>query len=249
MSGSPIVIKIGGHEIEDESFLQRLASVIRQLEIPVIIVHGGGKEISTMQEKLGIQPHYVDGVRVTDAESLAVVTMILCGVINKRVVRIFNLAGLDAQGMSGVDRILISAVKMPHSTLDMGFTGEVVRVKAAVLHEMLATGVTPVIAPICHGDPSPYNVNADHVAGAVAAAIGAERIVFITNVEGVLVDNAVTPALTKVEADKLIADGTISGGMIPKVQTALYALDGGVQRSVITNLVGLETNGGTVFTK
>lgn len=244
----PVVIKIGGNELDDPTFLEALAPAVKRLDAPVIIVHGGGKEISALQKALGIEPRYLDGVRVTDAESLAVVEMVLCGTVNTRLVRLLLAAGLDAVGMSGVDRGLIRAEKMPHPAEDMGFTGEVKAVRADVLQDLLEQRVTPVIAPISLGTDSAYNVNADHVAGAVAAAVGAEKIVFLTNVEGVLVDGQVARTITQEAAQSLIADGTIFGGMIPKVQTALSVLERGVPQAVITNLNGLQTHGGTVFT-
>jgi acetylglutamate kinase len=244
-----IVIKIGGHELADPAFLAELAAVVGALTVPVLIVHGGGKEISDMQERLGIPYQFVDGVRVTDAEALSVVTNILCGTINKRLVRTLVNAGVDALGMSGVDRGIIQAARMQHPSVDMCFTGEVVSVRGDVLSAMLNDGIVPVIAPICMGADSHYSVNADHVAGAVAAAIHADRVVFITNVEGVLVDKVVQHSLTETQSNALIADGTIFGGMIPKVQTALHALQSGVPKAVITNLNGLKSHGGTVFTK
>lgn len=245
----PVVIKIGGNELDDPTFLEALAPTIKRLNVPVIIVHGGGKEISALQKALGIEPRYLDGVRVTDAESLAVVEMVLCGTVNTRLVRLLLAAGLDAVGMSGVDRGLIRAEKMPHPTEDMGFTGDVKAVRADVLRDLLAQRITPVIAPISLGADSAYNVNADHVAGAVAAAVGVEKIVFLTNVEGVLIDGRVARTLSQEAAQSLIADGTIFGGMIPKVQTALSVLERGVPQAVITNLTGLQTHGGTVFTR
>jgi acetylglutamate kinase len=244
---NPIVIKIGGHELDDENFLTELAGVIKALNEPVVIVHGGGKEISTLQTKMGIEPRYIDGVRVTDAASLALVEMVLCGTANKRLVRYLLNGGVDAQGISGVDRGLIRAEKMHHAEVDMGFTGEVVSVRGEVLLAMLSQGITPVVAPISLGPDSSYNVNADHVAGAVAAAIGARQVVFLTNVEGVLMNGSLLNALTPDEVQKLIGSGTIFGGMIPKVQTALSALATGVPQAVITNLTGLQTHGGTVF--
>ena len=244
---NPIVIKIGGHELDDEAFLTELAGVIKALSEPVVIVHGGGKEISGLQTKIGIEPRYINGVRVTDAASLALVEMVLCGTANKRLVRYLINGGVDAQGISGVDRGLIRAEKMHHAEVDMGFTGEVVSVRGEVLLAMLEQGITPVIAPISLGPDSSYNVNADHVAGAVAAAIGARQVVFLTNVEGVLMNGSLLNALTPDEVDKLIGNGTIFGGMIPKVQTALSALATGVPQAVITNLTGLQTHGGTVF--
>lgn len=245
----PVVLKISGHQIDDPEFLKSLAQTIAEMQSPVIVVHGGGKEISEMQKKLGIEPHYVDGVRVTDAASLSIVTMVLCGTVNKRLVRYLLSAGVDAQGISGIDRGIVQAEKMPHPELDMGFTGEVTGVNADALLEMLSNGITPVLAPLSLGSDSHYNVNGDHVAGAVAVAVEAEKVIFLSNVEGVLINEAVTGNLTAEETISLIEDGTIFGGMIPKVQTALHALQSGVQSAVITNLTGLQSHGGTVFTQ
>jgi acetylglutamate kinase len=244
-----LVIKIGGNEIDDPAFLNELAPVIGGLDRPTVVVHGGGKEISNLQRQLGIEPRYIDGLRITDAPSLAVVEMVLCGLVNKRLVRHLIAGGVDAMGMCGVDRGLIRAEKMSHPTEDMGFTGTIKQVNGAMLLDFLEQGITPVIAPICLGADSAYNVNADHVAGAVAGAIQANRVVFLTNVEGVLVDSKPVAKLTAEEAERLIEDGTIFGGMIPKVKTALNSLNGGVNEAVITNLHGLSTHGGTVFTK
>lgn len=242
-----IVLKIGGNEIDDAVFLAELADVIRGHNVPVVIIHGGGKEISTLQQQLGIEPRYLDGIRITDAPSLAIVQMVLCGAVNKRLVHTLVNSGVDALGLSGVDRGSIQAAKMQHPTQDMGFTGEVTLVRRDVLLDLLAKGVTPVIAPLCLGADSIYNVNADHVAGAVAAAIQADRVVFLTNVEGVLVDGQPVKSLSIEQTQAFIADGTIFGGMIPKVKTALDSLNRGVQRAVITNLAGLKSHGGTVF--
>jgi acetylglutamate kinase len=245
----PVVVKIGGNEIDDPAFLEQLAPTITSVDAPVVIVHGGGKEISALQKVMGIEPQYVDGVRVTDAPSLGLVEMVLCGAVNKRLVRTLIAGGLDALGLSGVDRGLVRASKMRHPTVDMGYTGVVESVRGDILLKLLGDGVTPVIAPISLGMDSAYNVNADHVAGAVAGAVGARRVVFLTNVEGVLREGAVLPTLTPEQTRALIADGTIFGGMIPKVETALHALDDGIPQAVITNLTGLRTHGGTVFTK
>jgi acetylglutamate kinase len=244
-----MVIKLGGHEVEDPAFLSEFASVTKNLSTRVVIVHGGGKEISTLLEQLGIQPRFLDGVRITDAATLGVVEMVLSGAVNKRVVRHLVAAGVDALGLSGIDRGLIYAAKMQHPTVDMGFTGTVVAVRYDVLFDLLQRDVTPVIAPICLGADSNYNVNADHLAGAIAAALKTEQVIFLTNVEGVLVNGQLMPNLTEEQARSLIADGTIFGGMIPKVQTALKALDDGVPRAVITNLSGLRANRGTTFHK
>ncbi len=247
----PIVMKIGGHEINDYTFLQELPSVVKAMNAPVVIVHGGGVEISELQRRLGIQPRYIDGVRITDAQSLAVVTMVLRGTVNTRLVKHLLTGGVEAQGMCGIDRGLIKAEQMElgDGSEDMAFTGQVTTVRGDLLTAMLTVGVTPVIAPICRGeDGETYNVNADHVAGAVAKAVNAARAVFITNVEGVLQQGQVRRTITPAEAEAMIADETIFGGMIPKVRTALAALQAGVPQTVITNLAGLRTHGGTVFT-
>jgi acetylglutamate kinase len=173
--------------------------------------------------------------------------MVLCGVVNKRLVRYLLAGGVDALGVSGVDRGLVRAEKMPHPTEDMGFTGRVVSVRGDVLRQWLSQGITPVIAPVCLGEGSNYNVNADHVAGAVAGSVEASRVVFLTNVEGVLVDGQRVATLSPEQAEMLITNGTIFGGMIPKVRTALHALDEGVPEAVITNLAGLKAGTGTVF--
>jgi acetylglutamate kinase len=267
----PIVIKVSGHELDDPAYLSEFAAAIKAQTAPVVMVHGGGAEISALQKMMGIEPRFLDGVRITDAASLKVAEMVMCGTVNKRLVRCLIAAGLDAQGMSGVDRGLVRATKMQHPTQDMGFTGSVTSVRGAVLTSLLEQGVTPVIAPVCLGEdaltPQPplphgegekdksaqhlqsYNVNADHVAGAIATAIGASRAVFLTNVEGVLINGQVAPTLTPEQTHALIADGTIFGGMIPKVQTALHTLETGVAQAVITDLKGLKAGGGTVFTK
>jgi acetylglutamate kinase len=245
----PIVLKVSGHELSDHAYLTLFALTIAELKQPTIIVHGGGKEISSLQKSLGIEPQYLDGVRITDKESLDLVTMVLAGLINKRLVRYLIAVGLEAQGLSGVDRGLIRANKMPHPTVDMGFTGEVESVRGEILRDLLSQGIIPVIAPVCLGEDTEYNVNADHVAGAIASSIDAERLIFLSNVEGVISDKQLLRSLSPAATEKLIEDGTIYGGMIPKVQTALEALSKGVERAVITDLAGLKTHGGTVFTK
>ncbi len=246
---APIVIKISGHELDSPDFLAELAATLKDIDDPIAIVHGGGKEITALQTRLGIEPRYVDGLRITDAESLALVEMVLCGTVNKRIVRTLVNAGIDAVGLSGVDGGLVSAQKLFHESVDMGFTGEVTAVRVDLLIDYLDQGIIPVIAPICLGEDNNFNVNADHVAGAVAAALEADRLVFVSNVEGVLRDGAVIPQLTPQRVGDLIADGTIFGGMIPKVKTALEALAEGVEQTVITNLAGLARGGGTVFTE
>lgn len=241
------VVKISGHYLDDETLLGRFARVVAARDDRIVIVHGGGKEISRLQEKLHIEPRYVDGLRITDAESLALVEMVLCGSVNKRVVRQLMSAGVDAQGLSGVDRGLVRARKLQHPDIDMCFTGTVESVRPEVIMALLDLDITPVIAPVSLGRCSNFNLNADPVAGALATAIDAANVVFISNVSGVLVDDKPVELLTALDARNLIASGVIHGGMIPKVESALDVLLAGAPRVTITDLEGWASDGGTTF--
>lgn len=245
---APVVIKISGHELDDPAYLERFAAVVAGLKEPVIIVHGGGKEISALQTQMGITPQYIDGIRVTDPDSLRLVEMVLCGTVNKRLVRTLVNAGVDALGLSGADRGLVRAQPMMIGGADLGCTGVVEQVRADVLLDVLDQNITPVIAPICLGMTHNFNVNADHVAGAIAAALDAQRLIFLSNVPGVLHDGSMQPRLSAEAAEEMIASGVIFGGMIPKVRTALEALRGGAREAVITDLDGLRAHTGTILT-
>lgn len=243
-----LVIKIGGNEIDDPEFISRMGQAIAALPEPPIVVHGGGKEIRTLQQRLGVVPQYIDGLRVTDAESLSIVKMVLAGRINKQVVASLLHAGVDAFGMSGVDRSSIKAEKLEHPGGDLGQVGRIVAVRAEVFRRLLEEGVTPVLSPICYGpDGSIFNVNADHVAQGVARAMQADRLVFVSNVPGVLDKQALLPRLTTAEVEQLIAAKVIINGMIPKVRSALEAVSGGVAAVTITNLAGLQAGTGTTI--
>ncbi len=241
------VVKISGHYLDEEALLQRFARIVSRRETGLAVVHGGGKEITRLQQKLGIQPKYVDGLRVTDAATLSLVEMVLCGTVNKRLVRHLLAAGVDAQGLSGVDRGLLRAQPLRHPDADMGFTGRVDSVRASVISDLLALGVTPVIAPVCLGEGSNFNLNADTVTGAIAAAIAAREVIFISNVSGVIIKGAVAPNLTKAEAEAYIDGGEIHGGMIPKVKSALQVLAAGLPRAIITDLEGWAQRRGTAL--
>lgn len=241
------VIKISGHQLDDEVFLQDFASTIAQLPHRVVLIHGGGKEISQLQGRLGLEPYFADGIRVTDAESLSLVEMVLCGLVNKRLVRLLVEQGAAAIGLSGVDMGLIRAEKLAHPSIDMMFTGQIKSLKVDPLLSLLASGLMPVIAPICYGEGHNYNVNADHVTGALAAALSADRAFFISNVPGVMADGAVIDQLTPQQTEQLITEEVIVGGMIPKVRTALKVLGEGVGRVIITDLNGLQNQTGTTF--
>lgn len=245
-----LVLKISGHELDDTAFVDRLGEAVAAVKEPFILVHGGGKEIRDLQQRLGIEPQYVEGLRVTDAESLVVVKMVLAGRVNKRLVASLNLAGLDAFGMSGVDRACLKAQKLQHPKGDLGQVGQVVEVRTEVFQHLLEAGVTPVLSPICYGaDGSIFNVNADHVAMAVAIAMQAQQLVFVSNVPGVLQNKALLPKLTPHQVEQLIADEVITDGMIPKVRSANEAVIGGVAAVRITNLEGLKANTGTIITR
>jgi acetylglutamate kinase len=241
------VIKIGGNELDDPTFIDHLGQTMAALEAPPILVHGGGKEIRELQEQLGIKAQYIDGLRVTDAESLAVVQMVLAGQVNKRLVASLVKAGVDAFGMSGVDRAAIKVEKLQHPQGDLGQVGRVTSVRTEVFKHLLEEGVTPVLSPICYGpDGSIFNVNADHVAMAVAMAMAAEVLVFVSNVPGVLRHGELLPYLTAAEVEQLIVEKIIVDGMIPKVRSALEAVTGGVAVR-ITNLAGLKEGMGTTI--
>jgi acetylglutamate kinase len=243
-----LVLKIGGQELDDPEFVRRIGEAVAALPEPPILVHGGGKEIRELQSRLGLTPQYVDGLRVTDPESLDIVQMVLTGRINKRLVSSLLLAGVDTFGMSGVDRNAVKAEKLQHPAGDLGQVGRVVQVRREVFTRLLEDGVTPTLSPICFGaDGSIFNVNADHVAMAVAIAMRAEALVFVSNVPGVLREKQLLPRLSPAEVEQLIQEKVITDGMIPKVRSALEALQGGVSAVRITNLEGLKAGTGTTI--
>jgi len=243
---APVVVKIGGNDLDAPGFVDALAEAVARVtaRTPVVLVHGGGKLISELQRQLGIEPVYVDGQRVTDEAALDVVEMALSGRVNKQITVALLRAGVDALGLSGVDRGLLRVVPWDPA---LGRVGRIVAVRGAVLLDLCAQGVVPVISPISLGEEGRYNVNADHAAGAIAAALPADHAAFVTNVPGVRVGSDVVPALTASAARGLIAQGVIVGGMIPKVTAALDAVGQGVRRAVITDLAGLAAGTGTVF--
>lgn len=214
---------------------------------PKVIVHGGGKAIADLQSRLGLVPIKVEGLRVTDAESLVVAEMVLSGQTNKQIVCALIAAGLDAVGISGVDRGLLRCTKKQHPTADLGFVGEIVKVRKQVLTQLMDQNIIPVVSPISLGmDGKTYNVNADEAAGAIAAALGAD-LVMISNVPGVLENGTVVSTLSPIETEVLISQGIISDGMIPKVRAASSALKLGAPRVRIANLAGLVDSSGTTF--
>ncbi len=249
-TGCVIVLKFGGNEIDRPGFLAAMVEAVthlREQALPVI-VHGGGKEIASLQERLGLHPQFIDGLRVTDDDSLAVAEMVLSGRVNKRVVATLVQAGIPAVGLSGVDGGLLRVEQMSHPAGDLGWVGRIVQVNPAPLQALLHSGFVPVVSPISLGlDGHTYNVNADHAATAIARALGAERLAFISNVPGVLVAGQCVRAITPEQAEQWIREEIITGGMVPKVRAALEAVHSGVRQALITNLNGLLTDSGTTF--
>ncbi|MBX3059752.1 MAG: acetylglutamate kinase [Anaerolineae bacterium] len=246
------VIKVGGNELDDPLFLTGLASAVRQIQAETgdtaVIVHGGGKAIADLQGRLGIVPQKVDGLRVTDAESLMVAEMVLSGLSNKLIVRALLAAGVTAVGLSGVDGGLLRCQKKQHPTADLGFVGEIVEVNFSLIEQLVGGGFTAVISPISLGmDGRPYNVNADDAAAAVAQALGADVLNFVSNVPGVRQQGAILPHLTISQTEALITAGVITDGMIPKVRAACTAVAQGIPQARIVNLNGLLNGGGTVI--
>ena len=241
------VLKIGGNQLDDPAFIAGTAQIVAKMSELPVIVHGGGKGIKALQEKLGIVPQYVDGLRVTDAATLEIVMMVLCGQSNINIVAALIAAGVDAQGFNGADRGLLRGRPVLRPNGSLGRVGEVSKVRSEIIRDLLAAKIVPVIAPVLLGeDGGFFNANADKAAGAVAAAIGAEQVVFLTDVPGVLYDGARLDHVTRAQIEGLIRDGTITGGMAVKVNAALDALSAGVGAAVITNLDGLSRGTGTI---
>jgi acetylglutamate kinase len=226
------VIKYGGAVMEDEQLKSMVAqdvTLLRKIGINVVVVHGGGKEITNISSKLNIETKFVNGQRYTDESTRDVVQMVLAGLINKDIVRRINVHGGRAVGVSGIDAGLVIVKK--YEQQDLGLVGEVIDVNAAFIKNLLRDGYLPVIAPIGVDEQGTvYNVNADIAAGPIAAALGAAKLVYMTDIEGVKISGSMVSHLSQNEAEKYIADGTISGGMIPKVESALSALESGVQK-------------------
>jgi acetylglutamate kinase len=239
------VIKVGGNELDDPGFLAGLSAAIAAFEGPMLLVHGGGKEISAALDRDGLPVEFVEGLRVTSPAAMEVMQRVVCGTINKRVVASLVAAGARAIGLTGIDLGLLRCVPHRPGGADLGRVGVVTEVDAPALRLMLSLGWLPVFAPVAMGadDGLSYNVNADMVAQAIAGAIGGAELLFVTNVPGVLLDGAVAPQLEQAAVLAAIESGAISGGMVPKVRAALDALDAGAASARITNLAGIAAGG------
>ena len=247
-NGQRFVIKYGGHAMGDTTLASAFARdivLLKQVGIEPVIVHGGGPQIGAMLERLKIKSEFIDGLRVTDEATVEIVEMVLSGSINKQIVSSINAAGGRAVGLSGKDGGLMSVRKLRRTRretdsniekiLDLGFVGEPSRVDPELLNTLTRSDIIPVIAPIGIGDDgATYNVNADTAAGAIASALEATRLLMLTDVAGVMdKDGELIADMGVDHARQLIAEGTISGGMIPKVETCIDAVEKDVEASVI----------------
>jgi acetylglutamate kinase len=245
-----IVVKYGGHAMGDSALAQAFArdiALLKQSGVNPIVVHGGGPQIGHMLEKMGIRSEFKGGLRVTDKATVEIVEMVLAGSINKEIVALINQEGEWAIGLCGKDGNMVFAEKAKRTVIDpqsniekvvdLGFVGEPVEVDRTLLDLLARSEMIPVIAPVAPGrDGETYNINADTFAGAIAGALEAKRLLFLTDVPGVLDRSGrLIDELSAAEARALIADGTISGGMIPKVETCMAALERGVEGVVILN--------------
>ena len=239
--GKTIVIKYGGNAMTEEPLKQSFARdiiLLRLVGILPVVVHGGGPQIENLLSKVGKKGEFIQGMRVTDTETMDLVEMVLAGQVNKEIVELINHAGGKAVGLTGQDGGLIRARKMKvkagsesDELLDLGHVGEIESVDPSLIHSLLASGFVPVIAPIGSGkEGETYNINADLVAGKIAEILKAEKLILMTNTPGVLDKNGnLLTGLSAKEIDGLFADGTISGGMLPKISSALDAAKSGVQ--------------------
>ena len=247
-SGQTLVVKFGGHAMGEADYVSAFAAdiaLLDQVGARPVVVHGGGPQIGAMLKKLEIESQFVDGLRVTDEATISVVEMVLAGGINKALVAAIARAGGRAVGISGKDGGLITARKLMataktegsaiEEAIDLGFVGEPDHVDTGVLDALNAAKLIPVVAPVgSDGSGETYNINADTAAGAIAAALGATRMLMLTDVAGVLdSDGNLITDLTVSQAEALIRDGTVSGGMIPKVETCINAVLGGAEAAVI----------------
>lgn len=257
MKGNVNIIKVGGKIVESTESLHKLLDDFAALAGPKVLVHGGGRTATDLAAHLGVETHMIEGRRVTDAEMLRVVTMVYAGLVNKNVVAQLQARGVNALGLTGADMDVIRSHRRPLTGgVDYGFVGDVDRVDGARLGELLATGVTPVMAPLTHdGSGQMLNTNADTIASETAKSLASAgfcvTLTYSFEHAGVLFDpndeSSVIPTITAETFSQLKADGTISGGMIPKIENALHAVASGVRRVIITNATQIGGNRGTTI--
>ncbi len=247
-AGETVVVKYGGHAMGEQHLAEQFGrdiAVLKQVGVNPVVVHGGGPQINAMLKRLAIQSTFIDGLRVTDAAMVEVVEMVLAGTVNKHVAQLINDAGAMAVGICGKDGGMIRARKLQRTVrdpgsriervLDLGFVGEPTEIDVRVIHALTGAGLIPVIAPVGVDEAGQtYNINADTVAGAIAGALGAKRMLMLTDVPGVLdAEKRLIAELTVADVGRLCAEGVITGGMIPKVETCVEAVRRGVRAAVI----------------
>ena len=252
------IVKVGGAVVEDEAQLTELLKAFAAIKGAKILVHGGGRRATKVAERLGIETKMVDGRRVTDAAMLEVVTMVYGGLVNKHVVAMLQAQGVDAIGLTGADGDVIRSVKRPlKNGIDYGFVGDVKKVDGAKIAHFIDKNLVPVIAPLTHdGEGNILNTNADTMASETAKALASlydVTLIYSFEKKGVLSnpddDDSVIPVITHEDFERYRADGTISGGMLPKIENALAAVDAGVGRVIITLATALDGEQGTVIRK
>ena len=250
------IVKVGGAVVEDEAQLTQLLKDFCAIEGAKILVHGGGRRATRMAERLGIETKMVDGRRITDAQMLEVVTMVYGGLVNKHVVASLQALGTDAIGLTGADGNVIRSVKRPlKNGVDYGFVGDVKEVDGAKIAHFIEKKLTPVIAPLTHdGQGNILNTNADTMASETAKALAGlydVTLIFSFEKKGVLSnpddDESVIPVITRADFERYRADGTISGGMLPKIENALAAVEAGVSQVIITLATAIDGRHGTVI--
>lgn len=251
------VIKVGGKIVEEEATLNQLLADFSAIEGYRVLVHGGGRSATKLASQLGIESQMVNGRRITDAETLKVVTMVYGGLVNKNIVAGLQAKGVNAMGLTGADMNVIRSVKRPVKDVDYGFVGDVEKVNAELLGNLIRQGVVPVMAPLTHdGQGSMLNTNADTIAGETAKALAElfdVTLVFCFEKKGVLSDenddDSVIPVITPELFKEYVEKGIIQGGMIPKLENSFSAIEAGVSQVVITLASAIHQEGGTIIKK
>lgn len=251
------VIKVGGKIVEEPQSLHQLLEDFSQIEGYKVLVHGGGRSATKIASQLGIESKMVNGRRITDADTLNVVTMVYGGLVNKNIVAGLQAKGVNALGLTGADMDVIRSEKRPVKEIDYGFVGDVKQVNATLLSELIAKGVVPVMAPLTHdGTGNMLNTNADTIAGETAKALARYfdvTLIYCFEKNGVLKDenndDSVIAHITQTEFKSYVEEGVIQGGMIPKLENAFEAIDAGVSEVVITHATAIHTQGGTHIKK
>ena len=249
------LIKVGGKIVEEEATLNRLLADFSAIEGYKVLVHGGGRSATKLAAQLGIESQMVNGRRITDAETLKVVTMVYGGLVNKNIVAGLQAKGVNAMGLTGADMNVIRSVKRPEKEVDYGFVGDVEKVNAELLGNLIRQGVVPVMAPLTHdGKGSMLNTNADTIAGETAKALAQlfdVTLVFCVEKKGLLRDendeDSVIPGITPEAFKEYVEQGIIQGGMIPKLENSFSAIEAGVSQVVITQASAINGEGGTVI--